>query len=98
MSKSKDLAQLKLDLATDSALESFDKMAEALRSAADEVERYKQRFQQTVKEQPKDAAQTISWAVNSIGCLNSNMRLDLMVSRAAEVQAAVIAFQNATDD
>jgi len=72
--------------------EVLDGMRKRLMEAAEEIERYMKRYDEASVPEPRTAEVSwvmpetvLGWAVNSVGSLYSNMRLDLMVTTAAEI-------------
>jgi len=86
---------LNLDFCLNSGLETINNAAETLERAANEIRRYAQRYAASsaepdsisrISRKPEDV---LSWVVNYIpGNILVNCRLDLMISRAAEIAQA----------
>jgi hypothetical protein len=72
--------------------------AAMMRRFAEEMDRYATRYDDCSNDRCVKHEDVLSWAVNHAAGLFPNLRMDLMVSRAAEIAAARTELANATDD
>lgn len=81
----RDARQFGLEMAIDSGREVITNTARLLRYYAEEMERYATRYDACGNDPSVKHEAILSWAVNHIACLQSNLRLDMFVAKAAEI-------------
>ena len=81
----RDARQIGLDMAIESGREVLANAAKVLQSYAQELERYATRYDDCVNDASVKHEAVLGWAVNHVASLQSNLRLDLFVAKAAEI-------------
>ena len=81
----RDFHQMMLQSSVDGGRELLTNGAETLRRYAEELERYAARYDGCDNDPNVTYEMVLSWAVNHVVQLHSNLRLDLMVTKAAEI-------------
>ena len=81
----RDARELGLEMAIDNGREVITNAARLLRCFAEEMERYATRYDDCVNDASVKHEAVLGWAVNHVASLQSNLRLDLFVSRAGEI-------------
>jgi hypothetical protein len=81
----RDAREMLLQSSIASARELLTNAADLLRRYAEEMERYAVRYDDCGNDPSVKHESVLSWAVNHVASLQGNMRLDLMVTKAAEI-------------
>ena len=81
----RDFHQMMLQSSVDGGRELLANGAEMLRRYAEEMERYASRYDDCDNDTSVTYEMVLSWAINHVVQLHSNLRLDLFVSKAAEI-------------
>jgi hypothetical protein len=93
----KTAAQMMLEYQTSGGAEVIDNMIATLERAAEEMRRYKGRYEETST--AKEKAEVLGWAVGyAASNILGNMRLDMAVSRAAEMCGMSGVLEGAQDE
>lgn len=81
----REARQMMLDYSIESGREVLANAAKMLASYAQELERYAVRYDDCGNDPNVKHEAILSWAVNHVACLQSNLRLDMFVTKAAEI-------------
>jgi hypothetical protein len=81
----RDVREMMLRSSTASGRELLTNAADLLRRYAEEMERYATRYDDCGNDRSVKHESVLSWAVNHVASLQSNMRLDLFVAKAGEI-------------
>jgi hypothetical protein len=92
-----EVAQFEREQAKTQAIEWFDELERVLMGKARDVREYRARFEKSFDEpsgisSPKDV---LSWVITSVSNLQSNMRLDMVVSHGIRLELAEREFKSA---
>lgn len=79
----KEFAELQLRMADDKAAKWVEEAIHQLSRQADDLRKYRDAIHEG-----RDASEQLSWAMNALACLQSNLRLDLAVSSAVDCKKA----------
>ena len=94
----RNVHELMLDTTIESGRELFANAARLLRDYAAEMDRYAERYDACATDESTKHEDVLSWAVNHVACLQSNLRLDLFVSRAAQIAQRRMQVKSRPDD
>ena len=81
----RDARRMMLDSSIESGREVLTNAAKLLASYAQELERYATRYDDCGNDASVKHEAVLGWAVNHVASLQSNLRLDLFVAKAAEI-------------